>query len=180
MMFATERLSLRAFRISDSDNMVELWNDPQVQSTMSNEYFAPKGPDFLEKLNNIIQHALFFAIIETKNTKEFVGFASMATSNPKNRDCLYSIALLPRFWNRGYGTEVTRFMLAHTFGWLGVHRVSLVVFERNKAAISLYRKIGFIDEGKRRKANWVLGGWEDVLYMGMLDEEWIQIWQAQK
>ena len=32
---------------------------------------------------------------------------------------------------------------------------------------------GFVTEGRKRKANWADGGWEDVLDMAILEEEWM-------
>ncbi|KAF9474124.1 hypothetical protein BDN70DRAFT_816212 [Pholiota conissans] len=56
-----------------------------------------------------------------------------------------------------YGTEVTRFMTDYAFQSLNVHRVSLGVFGENERAAGLYRKIGFVEEARRRKARWTNG-----------------------
>jgi ribosomal protein S18 acetylase RimI-like enzyme len=54
----------------------------------------------------------------------------------------------------------------------GLHKLSLSVWPHNAAAIALYRKFGFVEEGRRvkqfRRANGEL--W-DVLDMGLLLEE---------
>lgn len=31
---------------------------------------------------------------------------------------------------------------------------------------------GFKEEGRKRRCNWVEGHWEDMIYMGILDDEW--------
>lgn len=49
-MFETERLILRPFRESDLDNMLNLWNEPEVQRGSTNEYLVPRSPTFKEKL----------------------------------------------------------------------------------------------------------------------------------
>jgi len=90
----------------------------------------------------------------------------------KNRDGMVAIGLLPRFWNKGYGTEALRWVVNYGFRWLGLHRVSLSVFDSNKGAIGSYKKIGFEVEGIKRKANWADGKWEDVYDMAILDEDW--------
>jgi RimJ/RimL family protein N-acetyltransferase len=53
----------------------------------------------------------------------------------------------------------------------GVHKLSLEVFPWNEAAIGLYRKFGFIEEGRLRKQYRRQSGelW-DVLVMGLLLE----------
>ena len=32
---------------------------------------------------------------------------------------------------------------------------------------------GFVEEGRKRKAIWIGGKWEDLVEFGMLDEEWL-------
>jgi len=31
---------------------------------------------------------------------------------------------------------------------------------------------GFLEEGRKRGGNWAEGHWEDIIYMGVLEEEW--------
>jgi RimJ/RimL family protein N-acetyltransferase len=74
-----------------------------------------------------------------------------------------------REWRgRGVGSA----LLAAAIEWAreqGLHKLSLSVFPHNAAAIALYRKFGFADEGRRvkqfRRANGEL--W-DALDMGLL------------
>jgi RimJ/RimL family protein N-acetyltransferase len=74
-----------------------------------------------------------------------------------------------REWRgRGVGSAV----LAAAIEWArerGLHKLSLSVFPHNAAAIALYRKFGFVEEGRRvkhfRRANGEL--W-DALDMGLL------------
>jgi RimJ/RimL family protein N-acetyltransferase len=51
----------------------------------------------------------------------------------------------------------------------GLHKLALSVFPHNEAAIALYRKFGFVEEGRRRRhvrrANGEL--W-DLIEMGLL------------
>jgi RimJ/RimL family protein N-acetyltransferase len=50
--------------------------------------------------------------------------------------------------------------------------VELEVFASNKEAIDLYEKNGFLIEGSKRRA-WIMDGrQDDVLFMGLLREEW--------
>jgi RimJ/RimL family protein N-acetyltransferase len=74
-----------------------------------------------------------------------------------------------REWRgRGVGSA----LLAAAIDWareLGLHKLSLGVFAHNDAAIALYRKFGFVEEGRRikhyRRANGEL--WDSV-EMGLL------------
>jgi RimJ/RimL family protein N-acetyltransferase len=76
--------------------------------------------------------------------------------------------LVDREWrSRGVGSA----LIQAAIGWAreqGLHKLSLEVFTHNTAAIALYRKCGFVDEGHRvkhyRRANGEL--WESLV-MGL-------------
>lgn len=53
----------------------------------------------------------------------------------------------------------------------GMKRVELTVRADNERAIALYRKIGFVDEGVKRKAIFVDGRYIDVVCMAVLFED---------
>jgi len=76
-------------------------------------------------------------------------------------DCFVGIGLGEReYWSKGYGTE------------LNLERVSLNVFAYNARAIRSYEKVGFIHEGSMRQyLNRDSQRW-DILYMGILRQEW--------
>jgi RimJ/RimL family protein N-acetyltransferase len=77
--------------------------------------------------------------------------------------------LVARDWRgRGVGSA----LLAAAIEWArerGLHKLSLAVFPHNAAAIALYRKFGFVEEGRRiahyRRASGEL--W-DAIEMGLL------------
>ncbi|MEZ4530161.1 MAG: GNAT family protein [Thermomicrobiales bacterium] len=46
-------------------------------------------------------------------------------------------------WDRGYGSEATRLVIAEAFETLGLEEVQLEVFRHNPRAISAYKKVGF-------------------------------------
>lgn len=72
---------------------------------------------------------------------------------------------------RGIGTEAARRVLAHGFGELGLHRVSLRVLANNIRAIRCYEKCGFQLEGRERETVFLDGAWRDDLIMGLLSRE---------
>jgi RimJ/RimL family protein N-acetyltransferase len=90
-----------------------------------------------------------------------------------HRDAYVGIALGERdCWDKGYGTDAMRLILRFGFSELNLHRVTLNVFEYNPRAIHTYEKLGFKHEGRicrflnRDGRRW------DLIYMGLLREEW--------
>jgi ribosomal protein S18 acetylase RimI-like enzyme len=79
-----------------------------------------------------------------------------------------AMAVAPQWRGRGVGSA----LLATAIEWArerGLHKLTLSVFPHNAAAIALYRKFGFIEEGRRvkqfRRASGEL--W-DAIEMGLL------------
>jgi len=89
-----------------------------------------------------------------------------------NRSAGLRIALMAAAQNRGLGAETLRLVLAHAFGPLTLHRVSLQVFDFNTRAIHVYEKVGFRREGRLRDALWWNGTPHDTLIMAALATEW--------
>lgn len=171
-MLATERLIFRSHVESDLDDILRLWNDPLVQPLITNSNVTLLGPKFKETIRAQMEQAIFGAIIVLKETGEFMGQALVSVPEPKNRDGTFGICLLPKFWNNGYGTEATKFIVDYSFNWFGLNRMSLGVFANNARAIAIYEKLGFVMEGRKRQAVWMDNRWEDSLSMGILRNEW--------
>ncbi len=57
------------------------------------------------------------------------------------------------------------------FERMRLHRITLTVVAENLAAQHIYRKIGFVDEGRLRDAFRRDGRWHDMLTMGLLEGE---------
>jgi len=75
------------------------------------------------------------------------------------------------YWGRGYGEEALRLLLGYGFDYLNLRSVMLQVYSFNERAIACYRKAGFRELGRRRKALLREGAEHDLVYMDILDEE---------
>lgn len=53
-----------------------------------------------------------------------------------------------------------------------MHKVELNVDAANERALHVYEKVGFVREGLRRKSLWLRGQFQDLVEMGLLEEEW--------
>lgn len=71
---------------------------------------------------------------------------------------------------KGIGEALMRAALAQARA-RGMTRVELTVRADNPRAITLYRRIGFVDEGVKRKAIFVDGAYVDVACMALLFED---------
>ena len=55
---------------------------------------------------------------------------------------------------------------------MGLDRIELEVFASNVRAVELYRRTGFVEEGRRRCARKLDGVCDDILMFGILRNEW--------
>ena len=72
---------------------------------------------------------------------------------------------------KGYGREVLNLLLEYGFHTLNLHNIWLRAFSHNERAISLYRRVGFKEIGRRRESYFLNGKRYDDVYMDMLREE---------
>ena len=86
----------------------------------------------------------------------------------------------PKHQRKGYGTEAVNLLLDYGFSFLNFRNISLNVFEYNEAAYNLYKKIGFKEVGRLRKAAEILGETYDIIIMDMLREEFQSVYIKRK
>lgn len=135
---------------------------------------AKKIKEWIEKeLEKEIPDEYFFTI-HLLNPDQLIGFVDLRDVHWNQRDAWVGIGIgEPRYWNNGYGTDAMRLALRYAFMELSLERVSLSVFATNQRAIRSYEKAGFRPEGVKRQVIHRDGMIEDVLYMGILRQEWL-------
>jgi RimJ/RimL family protein N-acetyltransferase len=144
VMFTTERLRLRSLKESDFELLLALYNDPPVAKGMlgPGSYLSPISSDyFKDTYIKAFKGSLMFCILEELSSGEFIGFACFMEMKPKNRNAQFGIGLKAEYHNKGYGTEVTSFMVDYAFRNLGAHRVSLSVYSNNDGAFKMYKRM---------------------------------------
>jgi len=116
----------------------------------------------------------FFAIRTLKDGK-IIGEIGLNGIRWTHGDCFVGIGLGERkYWGKGYGTDAMNIILRYAFTELNLHRVSLDVFEYNPRGVRSYEKAGFVHEGRERSLLLREGRRWDVLYMGILREDWLK------
>jgi RimJ/RimL family protein N-acetyltransferase len=102
----------------------------------------------------------------------FLGEATLNKLDPDNESANYRVWLAgPHVFGQGYGSEITRLVLDFALGTVGLHRVSLAVYDFNLRAQRVYEKCGFRHEGRLREALHWDGQWHDELLMAILHSD---------
>jgi RimJ/RimL family protein N-acetyltransferase len=104
---------------------------------------------------------------------EVIGNCGLEAFDRVSQACELSILIGKRdYWGRGYGREAIGLLLDYAFRILNQHRVWLSVNGNNERAMRSYLASGFIEEGRLRQHKWSGGQYIDLIYMGVLREEW--------
>ena len=140
---------------------------PRLYSTKAIKEWMEKD---LEK-----QTDMYWFAIRALEDDRLLGDITLSVVNWGNRNAFTGISIGDReFWGKGYGTDAMRLILRYGFYELNLRRISLVVFEFNQRALRSYEKAGFRIEGRQRQGVQREGRRWDILYMGILREEWME------
>jgi len=152
----------------DSEYMRLLDSDPpRLHSSKAIKEWIEKD---LEKRTDMCWFA-----IRTLEDDRLLGDTTLSVINWGSREAFAGIGIGAReFWGKGYGTDAMCLLLRYGFIELNLRRISLTVFEFNQRAMRSYEKAGFRLEGRQRQLMQREGRRWDILYMGILREEWME------
>ena len=78
----------------------------------------------------------------------------------------------PEHHGQGFGSDAVARMIQYAFEDRNLRRVSACVGSFNDASIGLLESLGFEHEGTLREAAWFRGDYHDMLWYGLLRDEW--------
>jgi RimJ/RimL family protein N-acetyltransferase len=131
--------------------------------------------DWLDKHVVEEPETTFWFAMRALEDDRLLGDIDLTVINWGSRDAFLGIGIGERtFWGKGYGSDALKVALRYAFLELNLRRVTLDVFEYNQRAIHAYEKAGFQPEGRVRQAVQREGRRYDLIYMGILREEWME------
>ena len=93
--------------------------------------------------------------------------------NARNGTFSYGISVYRPYWRRGYAAEAVVLLLRHFFQERRYQKCNSVVFSFNDASIGLHERLGFVPEGRVRRAIYAHGSYHDEIFFGMTAEEFL-------
>jgi RimJ/RimL family protein N-acetyltransferase len=114
-------------------------------------------------------------LIETLHDPvEPVGVCTLEGVDARSRAAELGIWLAEAHWGHGYGSDAVRTLCRFGFREMNLQRIALSVNETNPRGVRAYAKVGFREEGRRRRAEFVDGRYIDVIEMALLAEELLE------
>ncbi|OOC60604.1 GNAT family N-acetyltransferase [Paenibacillus ihbetae] len=177
MLFQSERLVCRKMTMEDAEQYHAWRNDLEVMQSTSpflDTYTMEETRDFMQHVILGSASSKSYLLLLKESGKP-IGIMSLIHIDLKNRnaECVLDIGDKD-CWGQGYGSEAMRLLLDYAFLEMNLHRLGLRVFSFNQRAIRLYEKVGFTREGSARQSLFRGGSWHDVIYMGILQNEYVK------
>jgi RimJ/RimL family protein N-acetyltransferase len=192
--YESERLIYRWYEPGkDTDFYYNLQKTPSVYLFSAKNFPKPKTKDEIEGFEKDLGSLVLNVVVCKKPVKadgvqengkqeeiealkpEPIGVVSIrANMNTQfhHRSATLGVEFKEDAHNQGYGTEALRWALKWAFKTANFHRLQLHVFEWNERAIAVYKKVGFVEEGRLREAVWYNGKWWSEMTFAILEDEW--------
>jgi len=186
-IFKSERLVYRSIEDSDTDFLyTAIQSDPVTVGLATPPLLTPatrrRGA---EDTHALIRGSLLAVLIclpvssagegqhSAQSLSTPIGYLSLTQSKlPHWRDTQVVIQINSSYQNQGYGGEAINWALDWAFRYADMHRVSIATVEFNARALALYKRLGFVEEGRKREICYFDFKWWDIIQLSLLDHEW--------
>jgi RimJ/RimL family protein N-acetyltransferase len=168
---AVADVGLRVEVEDDEQVLYRIWSD---LDTWEQRMSTPPAPLSLARFREQAASGAFAGNADFVITLDgdAVGRCTIFHEDGLARSAEVGIALVPEARGYGVGTAALAQLVEFGFRRRNLRRLHLAVLASNAAGIASYRKVGFVEEGRRREHCWVRGRYEDEVLMGLLRSEW--------
>ena len=175
-----KRIILRSWRDEDVEDLVEGLNNINVSkwlATVPYPYTKKDARNFITyaKQSERNTNDIMLAIVLKENNK-VIGGTSIEDINKKDGTCTGGIWLNEKYQKNGYGTEAFSIRAEYCFEILGLRRLENGYFADNEKSKKMQEKLGYKNEGIRRKKYLCLATNEyiDEYITGLLKEDFVK------
>ena len=168
------RIKMRAFRLTDADEMFRIFQDENFRATL---YMAQNFPPSITEITSFVQESMTQKpdrvnfVLERVENGEFIGGATIKDIDYRRGVCSLGFWIAPEHQSFGYGFEGLMLVCRYIFGELRMQKIALNCFEFNIKGLKLYQKAGFLQEGILRRDILREGKFYNTIVMGLLKEE---------
>ncbi len=148
-IFTTRRLTVRDFRKSDLDDVIGMWQDPNVAPFMDD---APKtqgeSAAWLEQVihhNGLVPRVAYNLAITVTGREDALGWVGFGPSESAASGGTFGVGYLlaGAYWGRGYMSEVLAGVAGHVFDRLAGLRLVAWCYAGNVASARTLERAGF-------------------------------------
>lgn len=131
-------------------------------------------------VNEIQQQRWFDSVCGSDSTlrlsvvhnNDVVGCVRLDHYDPRNRSIMVGGDIDEARRGEGLGGKMFEACLKYVFDVMNCHRAYLLVLETNEVAIGMYKKYGFVEEGRQIEAIFRDGRYYDYIAMCLLEDKY--------
>jgi RimJ/RimL family protein N-acetyltransferase len=171
------RVYLRPLEPEDADTVSAWYDDARVASLMGDLPIshARRRTRYATATTEGEDDVYRFLICRLEDDVP-VGRTDLFDIDKGHGSCAFGITIGdPADWGHGYGSDALNALVDFAFGQLRMERIWMDVEAGNERARAAYRKAGFQEEGRLRRAWWQDGVWKDDIRMALLRDEWLAL-----
>lgn len=171
----SNRLYLRPLEDTDIPALAPFFRKPENVKyyipTLWRSYSEEQVRGLLADWHDLPEY-IVYAICDQSNDS-VLGLANLDGVNLINGHTEVGIAITAED-RRGQGIaeEALRLLIDYCFGEMRMHRVFARIIAANEPSLRLFRKLGFREEGRLREHVYREGAYNDMLFFGILADEW--------
>lgn len=165
----TERLRIRRFEKKDADALFEFLSDREsCYLDGGYEPYTEKNDDYYDMMSKFAEEETRYVIVR-KDTEDVIGMIHLMECNDRAVEVMeIGYIMNPSKRRCGYATEAVEVMLRYLLQELHLDMVIAGVLEDNKISLKMIENLGFVYEGRKRKALYhSVNGPSDLLYFYM-------------
>ena len=118
----------------------------------------------------------FRLVIEARSDGVLAGTINTHHADAANGTFGYGVAVGRPYQRRGYAAEAVMLVLRYMFGERRYQKCNVEVYAPNAGSLALHARLGFIEEGRRRRSQYYAGAYHDVVLFGMTVEEFDRLY----
>ena len=171
MILKGEQVLLRPLKETDFENFYKWHLDDKIRFQAGMHPFVISERNEREWFENVIKDfdnkRVLFSIVYIQ-TNELIGYFMLNDINLINKNAFLGIVIGEKqFQGLGLGKEIIKLGTDYGINCLGLEKISLDVVSENIAAIKLYKKINFKNEGLFKKHYFFNGNYFDMIRMAI-------------
>ena len=165
-----KKISIRRARPDDAAAIAALMDEPAVYANLMQMPYASEEAQRARIADSLLPGKTDLLLVAERDGK-LVGSAGMHAAGAALRRrhvVVIGLSVGAGAQRQGVGTALMQALCEYADRWMGVLRIELTVYVDNAAAIALYRKFGFAEEGRHRGYALRDGRYVDALAMARL------------
>ena len=170
----SDRLILRRFTYEDIPDLIEFTSHPSIASEVEELGTTESEIRIYIDLQNSFEPfekgRVFDLGIERRIDRKLIGLLTLIIKNHQKGEIGYGLGIDYR--GQGYATEAAKALIDYGFNELKLHRVQGIASSSNPKSRQVMERLGMKSEGRLREASFKDGDWHDLLYYGILENEW--------